>query len=156
MTTSTTRWLVVLGVLGCVVLAGCSGEPADTHPQQLVTKRQAVFKQFAKTFEPMGLVARERKDYNPREFNVFAVELDQLASQPWQYFTADGNYPPSKTKPEAWTKPQEFKVAQENFQANVKKLLVVAQNGETEAIKSAVDTVQKSCKACHDDFRVTR
>ena len=144
-------------VLACVGgLAACSSDVPDTHPDKLVTKRTAVFKEFARTLEPMGLVARDRKAYNPREFNISAVELDKLASQPWAYFTPDGNYPPSKTKPEAWSKPAEFKLAQEAFQTQVRNLLKAAQNGDLEALRPIVNEVEKSCKSCHDNFRNTR
>ena len=38
-----------------------------------------------------------------------ALALQELASQPWAYFTADGNYPPTRAKPEVWSQAGEFK-----------------------------------------------
>jgi cytochrome c556 len=149
-------------VAACVVLgaiwglAACSDAAKDTHPQQLVSKRQAIFKDFTRTLEPMGQVARDRKAFNPREFHTSALELQRLSTLPWPYFTADGNYPPTRAKPEVWQKPAEFKQAQENYQASVAKLVNVAQAGELEAIRPVVDEVQKSCKACHDVFRARK
>ena len=142
---------VVLG--SAWVLAACSDTVQDTHPQQLVSKRQAVFKDFTRTLEPMGQMARDRKPFNPREFHTSALELQRLSSLPWAYFAADGNYPPTRAKAEVWQKPTEFKTAQENYLAQVAKLVVVAQAGELDAIRPVVDEVQKSCKACHDQFR---
>lgn len=144
---------VVLAVGG---LAGCSDEPKDTHPDQLVTKRREVFKQFGKVLEPMGLVARDRQTYNAREFNVRAEELNKLASQPWVYFTPDSNYPPTRAKPEVWSKAADFKAAQEQYQGTTQQLLKAAQAGDLDAIRQAVDGVQKSCKSCHDSFRNAR
>ena len=140
-------------VLAVLALTACNDEPKDTHPDQLVSKRRAMFKQFTRTLEPMGLVARGRKDYNPREFNVSALELEKLSTQPWALFTADGNYPPTHAKPEVWQKPAEFKAAQDQYLVTVRQLVKAAQGGDLEAIKPAVSEVQKSCKSCHNQFR---
>ena len=138
-----------------MVLSGCSDASKDTHPQQLVTKRQAIFKDFTRTLEPMGLVARDRQPYNPREFNVQALELQRLSTLPWALFTADGNYPPTRAKPDVWQKPAEFKQAQDNLVQAASELLKASQAGDLEAIRPAVDRVQKACRSCHDQFRNT-
>jgi cytochrome c556 len=143
-------FIVVAAVMG---LAACNDEPKDTHPDQLVSKRRAIFKQFTRTLEPMGLVARDRKDYNPRELNISALELEKLSKQPWAYFTPDGNYPPTHAKSEVWQKPTEFKEAQDHYQATVSNLVKAAQGGNLDLIRPAVNDVQKSCKACHTQFR---
>jgi len=141
---------------GLLFLGGCSGEAKDTHPDQPVTQRKAIFKQFTKTLEPLGMVARSRKDYNPREFTTHAVELQRLSSQPWGLFTADSNYPPTLAKPAVWAKPDEFKRAQDQFQQAVAGLVQASGGSDLATIKTAVDGVQRSCKGCHDQFRNER
>jgi cytochrome c556 len=150
---SKTISMSILALVASMVLPGCKDASKDTHPQQLVTKRQAIFKDFTRTLEPMGLVARDRQPYNPREFNVQALELQRLSTLPWGYFTADGNYPPTRAKPDVWQKPAEFKQAQDNYAQTVSQLLKASQSGDLDAIRPAVDAVQKSCKSCHDQFR---
>ena len=145
-----------LTLASLLVLVACSGDAQDTHPDQLVTKRKALFKQFTKTLEPMGMVARGRKDYNPREFNINALELQKLSTQPWALFTADSNYPPTLAKPAVWEKPADFKLAQDKFQVSITSLVQASQGSDLDNIKSAVDGVQKSCKSCHDQFRNER
>ena len=145
--------LLLSGLVATITLSGCTGEAKDTHPEQLVTKRRAVFKQFTRTLEPIGLVARGRKDYNPREVNASALELQKLAQQPWALFSADSNYPPTHAKPEVWQKAAEFKQAQEQYLATVSQLVKAAEAGDLEHIKPAVSAVEKSCKSCHDQFR---
>jgi cytochrome c556 len=140
-------------ISGIALLAGCSDRIKDTHPQQLVSKRQAIFKQFTKTLEPMGLVARDRQDYMKASFMANAQALQELSSQPWALFTADGNYPPTRAKPDVWDKPAEFKLAQDNYLAAVNKLADVAGSADMPAIRASVEAVQNSCKSCHDQFR---
>lgn len=148
---------VVLSSLAVVVavwgLSACNGEPPDTHPDQPVTKRRAVFKEMVQTLEPLGMVARGRKDYQAAEFLASAETLQQLAGKPWPYFTADSNYPPTKAKPAVWEKPDEFKQAQQQFEAHVATLVQAAKGNDLDAIKTSVSQVQQSCKSCHDSFR---
>jgi cytochrome c556 len=143
----------LLALAAAFALTACNEEPKDTHPDQPVSKRRAVFKQFTRTLEPMGLVARNRKDYNPREFNISALELEKLSKQPWAHFTPDSNYPPTHAKAEVWQKPADFKEAQDQYLATVSQLVKAAQGGDLELIRPAVNDVQKSCKACHTQFR---
>jgi len=138
------------------LLSACSDRVKDTHPQQLVSKRQALFKQFTKTLEPMGLVARDRQDYVKTSFVASAEALQALASQPWPYFTADGNYPPTRAKPEVWSQSAEFKQAQDKFLATTDALVQVAGSAALPAIRASVEAVQASCKSCHDQFRFDR
>lgn len=140
-------------VAAIALLAGCNDRVKDTHPQQLVSKRQAIFKQFTKTLEPMGLVARERQDYVKATFVANAQALQELSTQPWAYFSADGNYPPTRAKPDVWAKASEFKQAQDNYLAAVTRLVDVAGSADMQAIRASVEAVQKSCKSCHEQFR---
>jgi len=134
----------------------CSDAGKDTHPDKLVTKRQAIFKKFTKALEPMGLVARERNDYVKAEFVANAQALQELSTQPWVYFSAEGNYQPSRAKPEVWTQADDFKKAQTNYLTAVDQLVAVSGSADLPKIKTAVDEVQKSCKTCHDQFRLDR
>jgi len=134
----------------------CSDAGKDTHPDKLVTKRQAIFKKFTKALEPMGLVARERNDYVKAEFVANAQALQELSKQPWVYFSAEGNYQPSRAKPEVWTQADDFKKAQTNYLTAVDQLVAVSGSADLPKIKTAVDEVQKSCKTCHDQFRLDR
>ena len=139
-----------------LLLAACSDSVKDTHPQQLVSKRQAIFKKMTQTLEPMGQVARERKDYDKGEFLASALELQKLSGQPWALFTADGNYPPTRARPEVWQKAAEFRQAQDSFQLTLAQLVKVAASADLPAIRNAVNEVEKSCKNCHGEFRRER
>lgn len=138
---------------GALLLGACGQVGGDPHPDKLMTKRIAVFKKFTKTLEPMGLVARDRRDYVKAEFVESAQALQALSSQPWVYFSADGNYAPSRAKPAIWSQPDAYKKSKDRFLAAVDKLVTVSGSADLPAIRGAVDEVQKSCKNCHDQFR---
>ncbi len=145
--------LTLIVVFASLMLAACGEEAKDTHPDQPVTKRRAILKQFTKTLEPIGLVARGRQAYNPREINLAALALQKLSTQPWPLFTADSNYPPTRAKAAVWTQPDEFKSAQQDYEGKVGELVKAAQMGDLDAIKASVNSVEKSCKSCHTQFR---
>jgi cytochrome c556 len=148
---------ITLSLLACtLVLSACGDAAKDTHPQQLLSKRVAVFKKMTQTLEPLGLTARGRKDYVKPEFVEGAQALKELSSQPWAFFTADGNYPPTRAKPEVWSQPTEFKQAQDKYLASVDKLVAVAGSADLPTINAAVNDVEKSCKNCHQQFRNER
>ena len=137
----------------CAGLSGCFGPEKDTHPNQVLTKRKALFKQYTRILEPIGLVAAGRKEYQREEFLASVEDLDKLSDKPWAYFTADGNYPPTRSKPEVWSQPEKFQAAQQNYRQAVHELLRVAQAGERDKLAPAVNAVTESCKSCHRDFR---
>jgi cytochrome c556 len=150
------RPLTLSLIASTLLLGACGDNVKDTHPQQLVSKRQALFKKFTKTLEPMGLVARDRKDYDKGEFQASALALQEFSSQPWALFPSDGNYPPTRAKPEVWQKAADFKVAQDNYLGTVDQLVKVSASADMPAIRSAVNEVEKSCKSCHNSFRTER
>ncbi len=135
------------------MLTACSSEPQDTHPNQPVTKRKAVFKQMMRTLEPMGMVTREREPYESHAFLASAQQLKQLATEPWSHFTADSNYPPTRARPEVWKKPAEFVQAQQKLRESTEQLLKAAESGNMAQIRPALNRVEESCKSCHQQFR---
>ena len=153
-----TRLLILsLALLAATLtVTGCSQEAPDHHPDQPVAKRRALFKEFARTLEPMGLVSRDREPYKADEFLAQALAFQKLSTKPWPLFTHDSNYPPTKASPEVWKQANDFKQAQVQFQQVVDELAVAAAGTDLDRIKASVNNVQKSCKTCHDTFRKDR
>jgi cytochrome c556 len=147
------RFLLFSATVAALTLTACSSEPQDTHPNQPVSKRKVVFKHMMRTLEPLGMVGREREDYDRQAFLDGARELKQLATEPWVYFTPDSNYPPTRAKPDVWQKPAEFTQAQQKLNESTEQLLKAAESGNLEQIRPALKSVEESCKACHQKFR---
>jgi cytochrome c556 len=148
--------LLLCGVVCALMslgLTACFEPIKDTHPDQVLTKRRALFKQYTRAMEPIGLMASGRKEFKQDEFLALVQDLEKLSTKPWAYFPADGNYPPTHAKPAVWSQSDAFKQAQEKYQASVHQLLLAAQAGKLEPVQLAVDAVTNSCKACHKDFR---
>ncbi len=140
-------------LLVCLTLASCGHSDVDTHQGQPVTKRKLVFKKILRSFEPMGMVARGRRPYDKDQFLQHALALQTLSTQPWQYFTPDSNYSPTRAKPDVWDKPLEFKQAQQKFIDATAKLAATAKTGDLDVIRHDFHAVEDTCKACHQQFR---
>ena len=148
-----------VGLIAMLVVAStlsACGKAKDTHPDQWVTKRRAAFKLMLESLEPLGQVSRDKLPYNAEHFLRGAKDLEELSKAPWMLFPADSNYAPTEANPEVWSQPSEFKAAQDHYTAAVRELVKAAEGGQVDAVKSAVNAVQKSCKACHTQFRSAR
>jgi cytochrome c556 len=143
---------LILIAVSAAMLSAC-GEPKDTHPGQPVAKRKAIFKDMLRVFEPMGMVGRDRGEYDKENFLTHARELQRLAKQPWVYFDPDTNYPPTKAKPDVWQRPEEFAQQRQKFQELTDQLLKAAQVGNLDVIRPLANDVEKSCQSCHKQFR---
>jgi cytochrome c556 len=136
-----------------MLLWGCFGPDRDPHPDQVLTKRVALFKQFSHTMETLNDMRNGRKPFDRAQFQANVHTLDDLSDQPWRFFPLDGNYPPTRALPAIWTVPEDFQKAKDDFTGAVDQLSVIAKNGTEEQTYQAVDRVSESCKACHRNFR---
>ena len=143
---------LALAALSVLILAGCSSEVADTHPEQPVTKRRDAFKAMLRSFEPMGKMLRDNR-YQPDEFARLAAELVSRRDAPWTHFGPDTNYPPTKAKAAVWDRPQAFEAERSAFFELTDALSQAAQTRDKTAVQAAYDKVHASCKSCHDDFK---
>lgn len=135
-----------------LLLAACSAEVADTHPDQPVTKRQQAFKAMLRSFEPMHTMLHERR-YDADAFLRQAQAFAATREAPWAHFGADTNYPPTKATAAVWAKPAEFNQRRDEFFATADRLLAAAATRVEADVRSAYAATQDSCKACHRDFR---
>lgn len=116
-------------------------------------KRQDAFKQMLQTMEQMGMVVRERQDYKAVDFLAHARELKKLAQEPWQYFTPDSNYPPTRAKQDLWEHPANFSEFRKDLDESLNQLIAASETGKLAKIVPAYTSVEDSCQACHQRFR---
>lgn len=144
--------LIPISLLLATLLTACGAEPEDTRPGQPVAHRRAAFKELLKSFEPMGVMIRDNK-YDAQRFAVLAAEVKRLRDAPWQYFGAGTQYPPSRSKDEVWSRPDEFEADRKAFFEATDKLAEVAGTKDADAAAAAFKAVEKTCRQCHDGFK---
>jgi cytochrome c556 len=55
--------------------------------------------------------------------------------------------------PAVYSENAKFKESAERMQSAVSQLVKVSKGGDEAAVKAAINDVNKSCGACHDNFR---
>lgn len=133
-------------------LLACGGPAEDTRPGQPVKHRQEAFKAMLRSFEPMGTMLRDNR-YDPERFLSLATTLNTQRDTPWPHFGPETDYPPSKAKPEVWTRAAEFEQARREFIAATDELLLAAQEKNSARATQAHSRVYDSCQSCHRTFR---
>jgi len=144
--------LLLSSLCALFVLTACNQPVEDTGPGQPVKHRQDAFKAMLRSFEPMGVMLRD-KQYNAGKFAELAGELVARRDAPWAYFKADTLYPPTKAKETVWARADEFERQRQVFFDATDALLVAAQTRELAQVEPAYEKVYDSCKSCHNDFK---
>ncbi|KAF1053528.1 MAG: Cytochrome c' [Stenotrophomonas maltophilia] len=135
-------------------LAGCH----RLDPNSPLAKRQVIFKQMLHTSEDMGGMLRGRVDFDAQKFRADAVQLNQLAGQPWQYFPTakpteqDGD---TRARDEIWQRQLEFQADAKTFQHAAAALEANTREGTLtpEGVRKDLAAVEDACEACHKKFR---
>jgi cytochrome c556 len=134
-----------------LTLAAC-GEAEDTHTGQPVKHRRLAFQEMLKVFEPMGTMLRTN-EYDVEKFANLGAELRTRRDAPWEFFAPDTNYPPTKAKPEVWSKAGDFAAEKRAFLAATDELLTATQTGQRAQVERAYFNVYEHCQSCHKAFR---
>ncbi|MEQ1600663.1 MAG: cytochrome c [Methylophilaceae bacterium] len=125
---------------------------ADPKPEEEVRYRQSVFNVIGRSCALLGAFVKGEKPYDQAAAVKAANIVASLSTLPFGSFGPGTDVGTHKADPKIWSDSGKFKQAAEDFQAEVKKLPAAASSADT--LKAQFGAVGKTCKACHDDFRV--
>ncbi len=125
---------------------------ADPKPEEEVRYRQSVFNVIGRNCNLLGAFVKGEKPYDQAAAVKAANIVASLSTLPFGSFGPGTDVGTHKADPKVWSDTGKFKQAADNFQAEVKKLPAAA--GSADALKEQFGAVAKTCKACHDDFRI--
>lgn len=104
-------------------------------------------------YGPLYRMAKGEMPYDKALFLRNADYLAVLSKLPKDGFIPGSGAGETKAKPEIWSKSDKFKEANDRLENESVRLAELAKTGDLDAIKVQFGNVQKSCKACHDDFK---
>jgi len=123
-------------------------------PEAAIKYRQGAFSVMAAHFSRVAMMAQGIQPFDAKTAAENAELVGNLSRLP---FTAFGpgtdKGAPNRSKDEIWKESAKFKAASDKMVAEAAKLEAAARGGDFEALKTAVGTLGRSCKSCHDDFR---
>lgn len=155
---------VLTTALLAFALAACGGEtPVDSGGDAAAAGEPAIIAERQTNFEEIGDAFKAIRG----EFEGDTPDLAVVGAQA-QIINANaqkiGDHFPEGTGMDAgydtealasiWEKPDDFKAAHEKLVATSTALVEAAASGDASAAQAQVGEVGKSCKACHDQFRV--
>lgn len=126
---------------------------ADPKPEEEIRYRQSAFNVIGRNFNALGAIAKGERPYDQAFAVKTATLLELLAPLPFGSFgpgTDKGAL--NKADPKIWTEQAKYKEAAEKFQGEIAKLSAAAKN--LNSLKAQVGEIGKTCKGCHDDFRL--
>lgn len=141
-------------VLGAFALTAVSAAfAADPKPEDEIHYRQSGLTVIARSFGVLGAIAKGERPYDQALAVKSANIVEALSTLPFGSFGPGTDTGAThKADPKVWTDNAKFKEAAEKFQFEAAKLPAAAKDIET--LKLQVGAVGKTCKACHDDFRI--
>jgi cytochrome c556 len=121
-------------------------------PDDAIRYRRAVFEVMSYHFGAINQ-ALTSGPFVAHDVEANAQLVDSMAKLPWHAFLP-GTQANSRAKSDIWSQGDRFKKAVGEFESNSMALLQAAHGGDKTAIKSAFEDTARSCKGCHDQFRV--
>jgi cytochrome c556 len=141
--------------LAAVALALTSGAFAQVKPEDEIRYRQSVMNVNGRAFGPMAAMAQDKAPYNKDVVVKNTAIVEMMIGLPWNSFAAGTEKgAPTKADMKVWSEAAKFKEGAEKAQKAVAALASTVKGGDEKAIKAAIGDVGKTCKGCHDDFRL--
>ena len=130
---------------------------SQARPESLVKQRQSAMTLQGKYFYPQTRpMAQGKIPYDATVMARNAAFLDALSKMPWDGFTPATREVKSGATPAVFTEVGKFQEAQQQYMAEVSKLLTLTRSGDEAAVKAQVLAIDKSCNSCHDTFQEKR
>lgn len=142
--------LAVLAALSVSALAF-----AQAKPEQQIEYRKAAMTVTARSMGPLSAMAKGDAPFNKevavRHAEVIAT-LSDLPLLAGAYGPGTDKGASHKSDPKVWSEPEKFKAAYDKFTVAAKALPVAA--GDLKTLQVALGELGKTCKGCHDDYRM--
>jgi cytochrome c556 len=142
-------------VLASVALSIAGTVFAQVKPEDEIRYRQSGMNVIGRAFGPMVNMAQDKIPYNKDVVAKNTQIIETLAGLPWNSFAAGTEKgAPTKADLKVWSEQAKFKEGADKMQQSVTKLSQTVKGGDEKAIKAAIGDLGKTCKSCHDDFRL--
>ncbi len=133
-----------------------AAEAQTPKPEDQLKLRKAAYSLMGYTFGSLDAMASGKRAFNKDEAARNADLLAHLATVPKGFFGEGSDKGETRARPEVWTNRADFDIKMDKMVQETAKLSQAARNADLGALKKAVQDVDSSCTACHDDYRVKR
>jgi cytochrome c556 len=128
---------------------------AQQKPEDEIRYRQSVMNVIGRAMGPMGAMAQGKAPFNAAVAQKNSALVDTMLGLPFESFGAGTDKgAPTKADLKIWKETAKFNQSAEAARKAVANLAAAAKTGDEGKFKAAFGEVGKSCKGCHDDFRL--
>lgn len=145
------RKAIVIGLIVGVHSIAATAQVART--EDAIRYRKAVMVMIKWHYDRLAQMAKGSVPFTRDEVDRNAARLEALSKNVAEGFVAGSHEGDTRAQAAIWSDSQKFHGAIERFQADAAKLRETARKGDAAAVKTQLDAMTKSCKACHDDFK---
>jgi cytochrome c556 len=128
---------------------------AQAKPEDQIKYRQSAMTVNARSNGALNAMAKGDVPFNKEVAQRYATVIAELSDLP----LLAGAYGPgtdrgalTKADPKVWSEPEKFKAAFDRFTVAAKALPAAA--GDLATLKTALAELGKTCKGCHDNYRM--
>lgn len=157
MISSRSKKLAYRALAGSVVAGLCLGlGAAEMTVEETIKSRQHQLRDLGGAFKSVRDQLRQR---NPNIYLIqpTVMQIKDLADAQYHWFP-EGTGPESgfetEASPEIWKDPQGFRQVQEAFSAVIPTFVDLAYDEDLDGLRKHIPEVAKTCKACHDGYRI--
>ncbi len=140
------------------ILAACGGQTTTTTGPE-----PAVIKEREKNFKVIGNTFKAIRGQLEKDSPDLAVVADAATDMNAAALKIEGYFPEGTSRadgydtealPTIWEKPEEFAKANTMLVDASAEMITLAQGGDVAAVAAHVGNIGKTCKNCHDTFRL--
>lgn len=144
------------GLAAAALAAGLIAAPLLAAPADTVRSRITAYRELGAAFKAVndGLRGSEVQTIMIQQS---ARQIRNAARGQYALFPAGSDASTgvkTAAKPEIWTRPAQFRTAQDNFARAADTFFRAASSGDAAAIRAEARKLGGTCKGCHDTFKV--
>jgi cytochrome c556 len=143
-----------LAVVTLTLALTVTGTAVAVTVDDAIKYRKSVYQVIKWNFGPMGAMVKGEMPFDAEAFARHAERVAALSGMPLEGFIPDSDLGDTTAKSEIWQQWDTFKSRMQDFETEAAKLAEVARGGDEKAIRAQFGATAKTCKACHDDFRM--
>lgn len=143
--------VITISALAASLLSSVAA--AQAKPEDAIKYRQGVYRVIGWNFGPMAAMVKGEKPYDKEAFARHAATVDFVGRLAHEGFTPGSDKGDTKAKPEAWSKPDDFKAKFTKLNEETAKLAAISKSGSFDEIKKQFGATGAACKACHDQYK---
>ncbi|NSL54525.1 c-type cytochrome [Uliginosibacterium aquaticum] len=128
---------------------------AQAKPEDQIKYRQSAMTVTARSVGVLSAMAKGDLPFNKELAQRHASTIADLSDLPLTagaYGPGTDKGAPTKADPKIWSEADKFKAAFDKFSTSARSLPAAA--GDLNSLKTALADLGKTCKGCHDDYRM--